>query len=349
LQIITLQTICKVIFFMQTIILANRPKVLSFAAVGGDVERDGPLGSDFDFLSDDPYFAQPTWERAETEMQRKAFAIACDKAGLSVSDVETILAGDLQSQSTASSFAMSDAKSVYFGLYGACSTMAESLALAAMLVNAGYYANAAAVTSSHFCAAERQFRFPLDYGGQRSLTSQWTSTAAGALLLGTGGSNNNPGICVTSVTPGKILDGGISDVMNMGAAMAPAAYQTLCTHFDDLSIEPDYYDLIVTGDLGDFGHSIVTDFFAKSGITLYNYNDCGRLIYDRETQDVRAGGSGCGCSASVLCGHILQRMAGGELRRVLFAGTGALMSATSAAQGLTIPGICHAVALETEV
>ncbi|MDR0935075.1 MAG: stage V sporulation protein AD [Oscillospiraceae bacterium] len=334
---------------MQTIILANTPKILSFAAVGGDVERDGPLGSEFDFLSDDPYFAQPTWERAETEMQRKAYAIACDKAGLCISDVEAVLAGDLQSQSTASSFAMSESKSVYFGLYGACSTMAESLGLAALLVNAGYYSNVAAVTSSHFCTAERQFRFPLDYGGQRSLTSQWTSTAAGALLLGNGGAAvKNSGIRVTSVTPGKILDGGITDVMNMGAAMAPAAYQTLCAHFADLNIEPDYYDLILSGDLGDFGHSIVTDFFAKSGVTLYNYNDCGRLIYDRETQDVRAGGSGCGCSASVLCGHILRRMERRELKRVLFAGTGALMSATSAAQGLTIPGICHAVALETE-
>ncbi|MDR0857468.1 MAG: stage V sporulation protein AD [Oscillospiraceae bacterium] len=328
---------------MQTKILSGKARILAFAAVGGEMERDGPLSGCFDFLSDDQYFAQPTWERAESEIQRRTFSIACGKAGLSPSEVEAVFAGDLQSQSTASSFAMAENNaSAYIGLYGACSTMAESLGLAALLTDCGHFGNAAAVTSSHFCAAERQFRLPLEYGGQRSKTSQWTATAGGAVILQ---SSDEPGIYVSSVTFGRIRDSGIKDPMNMGAAMAPAAYETLRSHFGDLSIEPDWYDLIVTGDLGDFGHSVVTELFAKDGIPLNNYNDCGRLIYDLETQDVCAGGSGCGCSAAVLCGYILREMTKGTFKRVLFAGTGALMSSTSSAQGLSIPGICHAVAL----
>ncbi len=327
----------------QTVQLSSGPSILSYAGIAGKKEGQGPLKERFDYISEDSYFGEETWEKAESHMIRQCFSLACDKTGLAPSSLDYIFAGDLLNQCVSSAFAMKDSHVPYFGMYGACSTMAESLSLAAMLVDAGYARTACAVTGSHFCSAERQFRFPLEYGGQRSPTSQWTVTGAGAVLLGASGS----GLRVTHVTTGAIVDAGITDANNMGAAMAPAAYDTLKAHFADTGRSPADYDAIFTGDLGAVGHDILQALFDADGVRLgARYMDCGVLIYDLNTQDVHAGGSGCGCSASVLGAHILKAMEAGVWGRILFAATGALMSSTSAQQGASIPGICHAVAIE---
>ena len=328
----------------QTAALPSRPRIISSAAVGGKREGEGPLKDCFDRVSADSYFGEESWERAESHMIRECFDLACNKAGLTAAP-DYIIAGDLLNQCVSSAFAMKDSGAPYFGVYGACSTMAESLTLAAMLVDGGYAETACAVTGSHFCTAERQYRYPLEYGGQRTPTSQWTVTGAGAAIVGAQGR----GPYISHVTTGRIVDAGINDANNMGAAMAPAAYDTLCAHFADTGRAPEYYDAIFTGDLGALGHDIVQDMFAADGVKLgARYMDCGVLIYDLRTQDVHAGGSGCGCCASVLCGHILPAMRKGIWKRVLVAATGALMSPTSAQQGASIPGICHAVAIESE-
>ena len=328
----------------QTAALPSRPRIIASAAVGGKREGEGPLKDCFDRVSADSYFGEESWERAESHMIRECFDLACNKAGLAAAP-DYIIAGDLLNQCVSSAFAMKDSGAPYFGVYGACSTMAESLTLAAMLVDGGYAETACAVTGSHFCTAERQYRYPLEYGGQRTPTSQWTVTGAGAAIVGAQGR----GPYISHVTTGRIVDAGINDANNMGAAMAPAAYDTLCAHFADTGRAPEYYDAIFTGDLGALGHDIVQDMFAADGVKLSaRYMDCGVLIYDLRTQDVHAGGSGCGCCASVLCGHILPAMRKGIWKRVLVAATGALMSPTSAQQGASIPGICHAVAIESE-
>lgn len=328
----------------QTAALPSRPRIIASAAVGGKREGEGPLKDCFDRVSADSYFGEESWERAESHMIRECFNLACNKAGLAAAP-DYIIAGDLLNQCVSSAFAMKDSGAPYFGVYGACSTMAESLTLAAMLVDGGYAETACAVTGSHFCTAERQYRYPLEYGGQRTPTSQWTVTGAGAAIAGAHGR----GPYISHVTTGRIVDAGINDANNMGAAMAPAAYDTLCAHFADTGRAPEYYDAIFTGDLGALGHDIVQDMFAADGVKLgARYMDCGVLIYDLRTQDVHAGGSGCGCCASVLCGHILPAMRKGIWKRVLVAATGALMSTTSAQQGASIPGICHAVAVESE-
>ena len=328
----------------QTAALPSRPRIIASAAVGGKREGEGPLKDCFDRVSADSYFGEESWERAESHMIRECFNLACNKAGLAAAP-DYIIAGDLLNQCVSSAFAMKDSGAPYFGVYGACSTMAESLTLAAMLVDGGYAETACAVTGSHFCTAERQYRYPLEYGGQRTPTSQWTVTGAGAAIVGALGR----GPYISHVTTGRIVDAGINDANNMGAAMAPAAYDTLCAHFADTGRAPEYYDAIFTGDLGALGHDIVQDMFAADGVKLgARYMDCGVLIYDLRTQDVHAGGSGCGCCASVLCGHILPAMRKGIWKRVLVAATGALMSQTSAQQGASIPGICHAVAIESE-
>lgn len=328
----------------QTAALPSRPRIIASAAVGGKREGEGPLKDCFDRVSADSYFGEESWERAESHMIRECFDLSCNKAGLAAAP-DYIIAGDLLNQCVSSAFAMKDSGAPYFGVYGACSTMAESLTLAAMLVDGGYAETACAVTGSHFCTAERQYRYPLEYGGQRTPTSQWTVTGAGAAITGALGR----GPYISHVTTGRIVDAGINDANNMGAAMAPAAYDTLCAHFADTGRAPEYYDAIFTGDLGALGHDIVQDMFAADGVKLgARYMDCGVLIYDLRTQDVHAGGSGCGCCASVLCGHILPAMRKGIWKRVLVAATGALMSPTSAQQGASIPGICHAVAIENE-
>lgn len=277
-------------------------------------------------------------------MQKTALNKALQKASLPLSSIEYIFAGDLLNQCIGSAFSMRDMDIPFFGVYGACSTMAESLALASMTIDGGYADCTAAVTSSHFCSAERQFRFPLEYGGQRTPTAQWTVTGSGALIL----TSDGPGPYVKHVTCGKIVDQGIKDASNMGAAMAPAAYSTLSAHFNDLALKPSDYDLIVTGDLGFLGGEILIDFFRNDGIDLsHNYNDCGMMIFSREDQDVHAGGSGCGCSASVLSGHLLNGMREGRWKKILFAATGALLSPVSTQQGESIPCICYGVSLST--
>lgn len=329
----------------QTIKLTNPPSVISSAGVAGKKEGHGPLKHTFDFISDDSYFGEKSWEKAESAMLKQCFSIACDKAKMAPSTLDYIFSGDLLNQCTGSAYALRDAGVPYFGLYGACSTMAESLSLAAIAIDGGCARIAAALTSSHFCSAERQFRFPLAYGSVRSPSAQWTVTGAGAVILGSQG----PGPYITHVTTGKIVDAGITDSNNMGAAMAPAAYDTLTAHFADTGRAPDYYDAIVTGDLGRIGQGILRDLFLSDGIDLgVCYMDCGALMYDIEAQDTHAGGSGCGCSASVLSGHLLRGMGNGVWKKLLFAATGALMSPTMSLQGESIPGICHAVAIESE-
>ncbi|SHI15846.1 stage V sporulation protein AD [Sporobacter termitidis DSM 10068] len=278
-------------------------------------------------------------------MQKMALQKALEKANLPPTALEFIFAGDLLNQCIGSTFSMRDMGIPFFGLFGACSTMAESLALASMAIDGGFADTAAAITSSHFCTAERQFRFPLEYGGQRTPTAQWTVTGSGAVILTAEG----PGPYVKHITCGKIVDAGIKDANNMGAAMAPAAYSTISAHFNDLALRPSDYDLIVTGDLGAMGAEILVDFFKNDGVDIsHNYNDCGLMIFSRQEQDVHAGGSGCGCSASVLCGHLLNGMRDGRWKKILFAPTGALLSPTSTQQGESIPSICCAIAISTQ-
>ncbi|HIT01511.1 MAG TPA: stage V sporulation protein AD [Candidatus Enterenecus merdae] len=318
------------------------PVIVGYGCAAGGKEAEGPLGARFDHISQDDTFGESSWEKAESRMQDLALKAALGRAGLASDGLDLLLAGDLLNQCIGSSFAARTAAVPYLGLYGACSTMGESLALASLLLGAGYGRHAAAVTSSHFCSAERQYRTPLEYGCQRTPTAQWTATASGAVVLGREGH----GPRVTCVTIGIVRDKGIQDANNMGAAMAPAAYDTLRAHFADTGRSPDYYDLIVTGDLGYLGHRIVTDFFARDGVRMDHYDDCGLILFDRERQDVHCGASGCGCSASVLTAHLLPGMEKGLWRRILFCPTGALLSPTSTMQGESIPGICHAVALE---
>lgn len=329
----------------RTIALGTPPSVLSFANIGGKFEAEGPLSGYFDELSQDSFFGEKTWEKAESAMQEKVVRRALDQARLKPGDIGYILAGDLLNQCIGSSFGLRELGIPFYGLYGACSTMGESLSLAAMLIDGGFAERTAAVTSSHFCTAERQYRMPVPYGSQRTPTAQWTATASGCTILGREG----PGPYITHVTCGKIVDKGIADPNNMGAAMAPAAYDTLSTFFRDTGTEPKDYDLIITGDLGELGHGIVRDFFSRSGVELGdNFQDCGLLLYDRNAQDMHAGASGCGCSASVLNGYLLTEMRRGKWKKVVFAPTGALLSPTSSFQGESIPGICHAVCISAE-
>ena len=324
----------------QTRRLRTCPSVLSFAAVGGRFEGEGPLREYFDELSEDHFFGEKTWEKGESTMQRHALSRALEKVGLKVSDLDLIFAGDLLNQCVGSSFALRESRIPFYGLYGACSTMGEALSLGAITFDGGFARRAAAMTSSHFCTAERQYRMPVPYGSQRTPTAQWTATGSGCCLLACEGE----GPYITHVTTGKIVDKGVTDANNMGAAMAPAAYDTLCALFRDTRTKPEDYDLIVTGDLGRLGHQIVSDFFARDGLPLgERYIDCGLLLYDIESQDMHCGGSGCGCSASVLCGYLLRGMREGKWNRIIFAPTGALLSPTTTFQGESIPGICHAV------
>ena len=315
-----------------------------YACVGGKKESEGPLGPYFDITNDDGYFGEKTWEKAESKMQKEAITKAVSKSKKSLSDIDMIFAGDLLNQCIGSSYGLRELEIPFYGLYGACSTMAESLSLGSLVIDGGFAENVVCGTSSHFCSSERQFRMPLEYGGQRPFTAQCTATASGMVVL----SNNGNGPYITGITTGKIVDKGIKDGLNMGAAMAPAAVDTLINHFMDFNTSPSDYDLIATGDLGKLGHSIVVDLMEKNGIKMKNYNDCGMMLYDLEKQDVHAGGSGCGCSAAVLCAHVLPEMKKGRMKKVLFIGTGALMSPVSIQQGESIPGIAHAVVISNE-
>lgn len=326
----------------QTAALACPPVLAGWANVVGQKEGAGPLGPYFDVVAQDDSLGQPSWERAERLMQQQALSLALDRAGPGAPQPDWLFAGDLLNQCIGASYAARAHGLPYFGLYGACSTLGEGLCLAAMTLDGGFGARAGVVVSSHFCTAERQYRTPLEYGSQRTPTAQWTVTAAGAVLL----SREGPGPYLTHVTPGRVVDKGVTDTNNMGAAMAPAAYDTIRAHLQDTGREPGFYDLIITGDLGQLGGELLQELFQQDGVDLSpRYADCGLMIFDLERQDVHCGGSGCGCSAAVLTGHLLPGMRAGRWNNILFCPTGALHSPTTACQGESIPGICHAIAL----
>lgn len=317
------------------------PKIRSYAAVVGEKESQGPLGFCFDKVVTDAHFGCKTWEQAESRFQQEAVSLALRKAEMIKEDVDVICAGDLINQCTCSSYGLRELEIPFLGLYGACSTMAESLLTASLLVDSGAAGCAAAVTSSHFSTAERQFRTPLSYGGQRTPTAQWTCTASGSIIVSEKGSVTVAGGCV-----GKITDMGVTDITDMGSAMAPAAAETIRRYLTATNTAPENYDLIITGDLGTLGSKLLTEFLLKQDIDIsVQHRDCGAMIFDNEAQDTHCGGSGCGCSASVLCGYFLPMLSRGEVKNVLFAATGALMSTMSVQQGETIPTISHLVHL----
>ncbi len=329
----------------QTVQLKTSVSILSSAAIAGQKEKDGPLGASFDIIMEDAEWNEDTWEKTESKMQREAVRLAVQKAGLVLSDMQYIFAGDLLNQCIGACFGLRELSIPFFGIYGACSTMIEGMSLGSMLIDGGFANHVAAVTSSHFCTAERQYRMPLEYGGQRPPTAQWTVTGSGAAIL----SETGDGPYITHITTGKIMDMGVKDANNMGGAMAPAAFETILAHFKDTGRSPEDYDLIVTGDLGTIGSTVLKDLMKHEGIDLKDvYQDCGCMIYNPDTQDVHAGGSGCGCIASTLCGHLLPEMKSGRWNRILAIGTGALLSTTSGLQGETVPGIAHLIAISTE-
>ena len=331
-----------------TIKLETGPSVLGFAAVVGKKESEGPYGEYYDQCHTDTTLGESSWEKAESRLQNEAVHLALNKAGLKSGDIDCIFAGDLLNQCISSTFGLRSLNIPFLGQYGACSTMAQTLAIASLFVESGAAGRTAAVTSSHFCSAERQFRFPLEYGGQRTPTAQWTATAAGSVILGARNAYPAQSVTMQAITFGRIVDYDIKDVTNMGAAMAPAAANTLTDYFNDTGTNPQDYDLILTGDLGLVGSSLLDDMMKREGRDIRPvHNDCGLMIYDREKQDVHAGGSGCGCSAAILCSAILQQLSIGQLHKVLFLGTGALMSPTSSQQGETIPGVAHLVYLQS--
>ena len=328
-------------------ILHPNASILAAATVVGSKEQSGPLGGHFDYYGEDDRFGQNTWERAESEMQRMAMAAALDKAGFSPSQVDMLFAGDLLNQCVGSSYGLLSYDIPYFGLYGACSTSAEGLLLASAMIGGGQAKVATAVTSSHNAAAERQFRSPLEYGGQRPPTGQWTVTGAGAFVLEDAERSSDPAVVIRRGLPGKAMDFGINDANNMGAAMAPAALDTLTRFFRTTGERPEHYDRIVTGDLGFEGGEILCSLMEAEGFPIRErYDDCGRMIYDRMGQDVHCGGSGCGCAAVVLGAHLVPSMLRGELSRILFLATGAMMSPDSIKQGQNIPSIAHLLELE---
>ncbi len=326
----------------QSFVLKNPPVITCWASVAGKKEAQGPLGNTFDVTQSDSYFGQKTWEQAEKKMQQLALQTLARKAGIMQQEFGLVFSGDLLNQCIGSSFTLRNTGIPHLGLYGACSTMAESLLLASMAVDGGYFDRVVAMTSSHFASSERQYRFPLGYGGQRTPTAQWTVTGAGAALLCTQGK----GPRITACTVGTVTDLGIKDANNMGAAMAPAALATIRAHFEDLGVSADDYDLIVTGDLGQLGKDLLLSMAQREGLCLGGkLSDCGTLVFDQLKQDVHSGGSGCGCSAITLCGYLLEQLRTGKLRRMLLCGTGALLSPTSTQQGLPVPGVCHAVSI----
>ena len=324
-------------------LLENRPVISTWASIAGKKESEGPLAKTFDETTTDTFFGQKTWEQAEKKMQELCLKKLLEKANLHTWDIDMVFSGDLLNQCIGSSFSLRNMNIPHLGLYGACSTMAESLLLAAMTVDGGYADRVAALTSSHFASSERQYRFPLGYGGQRTPTAQWTVTGSGSALV----TNQGTGPRITAATVGTVKDLGIKDPGNMGAAMAPAAYATIQSHFEDLHTSLDDYDRIITGDLGQLGKELLMELAQRDGLEFGGkLEDCGNLVFDNTVQDVHAGGSGCGCSAITLCGHFLGELSRGKLKKILFCGTGALLSPTSTQQGLPIPGVCHAVVIE---
>lgn len=335
----------------KTYIFESAPLIIGSAGVAGKKEGEGPLGDDFDMIFEDTTMGQDSFELAESAMLHDAIIRALASANISPNDVDFVMTGDLLDQCTGSCFALKDLEMPFIGMYGACSTMALTLCNSAMLVSAG--ANiCVAGASSHFASSERQFRYPLEYGGQRPPTAQWTVTGAGCAVVqnqeNIAPENLQNAVKISAVHIGTITDLGIKDANNMGAAMAPAAARTIADFLNDTHTKPEDYDLILTGDLGFTGSKLLYELLQEnSGIDIKTrHKDCGTMIFDLEEQDVNSGGSGCGCSASVVCSHIMKNIKNGTLKKVLFVATGALMSPTSTKQGRSIPGIAHAVLLE---
>ncbi|MEG2659443.1 MAG: stage V sporulation protein AD [Oscillospiraceae bacterium] len=324
-----------------TIIFENAPSVISFAAIGGKKESEGPLADKFDLLVTDTRCGQKSWEGAESIFARHCIEQLLAKANCTLAQTDCVFSGDLQCQCTGSSYAMRSFDLPHIGLYSACATMAQGMALAACMISGGMMSRVIAMTSSHFCAAERQFRTPLDYGGKRTPSSQWTVTAAGGAML----ANCGEAPYVRAVTFGRVQDYDITDINNMGAAMAPAAAATILQYFKDTKESPDSFDKIYTGDLGAVGSALLLQILKAEGISIKSHEDCGLLVYDREIQNVGAGGSGAGCSAAVLACHVLPALKRGTLKRVLFVSTGALMSQTTFLQGESIPCVAHLIEL----
>lgn len=327
----------------QTWVFNNKPVILASAAVGGPFEAEGPLKEDFDILHKDTRLGQDSYEKAEKKLLEQACEKAIAKAGMKKEDVQFFLSGDLMNQIISSSFAARTLGVPYFGLYGACSSSMESLTLASLIVNSKAAYNALAAASSHNTAAEKLYRYPSEYGSQKPPTAQWTVTGAGAALV----AEKGDGPRVIASTVGRVIDMGLTDPFNMGAAMAPAAVDTIEAHFRDMKLEPEYYDVIATGDLGHVGHRIAGDLLREHGMNIPQeiFTDCGIMIYGAN-QPVIAGGSGCACSATVIYGHFMRRMRQGEIRRMLVVATGALLSPLSYQQKESIPCIAHAVAIE---
>ena len=340
----------------QTILFSNKPRIIGAYSVVGEKEGKGPMAKWFDMVLEEDSFGEKTWEKAESKMLKQSILMALQKSGREKKEVDTVLSGDLLNQLMSSSFMARDLSIPFLGLYGACSTMAESLILGSVLIDGEYAGNVITGSSSHYCTAERQFRMPLEHGNQRPPSAQWTATAAGAMVLSafdkgdqavTQG-NAVKEVYITHATMGKIIDTGIKDANQMGAAMAPAAVDTMVNHFTDTGRSPDYYDVIMTGDLGLIGKDIAIDLLGGLQLDVGNvYDDCGVMLYDKK-QDTHSGGSGCGCSASIFSSYIYKEMRSGRINNALLLSTGALLSTISSQQGESIPGIAHAVALTTK-
>ena len=327
----------------QTIKFNNPPSILSTACIVGPKESKGPLSKYFDQCLDDEFWGEKTWEKAESKIIKETVGIAISKSEIPVSNIDYCFAGDLLNQCISSSFGLRDLNIPFLGIFGACSTFVEGLIISSVFIEAGAGNFSLSAASSHFCSAEKQFRFPLELGNQRPPSSQWTVTGAGAAIV----AKNGIGPFITHATIGKIVDMGIKDANNMGAAMATAALDTIITHFKDTRRKPSYYDAIITGDLGHIGKEIVIELAEKQGYNIKsNYNDCGVLIFDKDTQDTHSGGSGCACCGTVFSGYLFNQLKAKKLKKILLVATGALTNATSSQQGESIPGIAHAVSIE---
>ena len=327
----------------QTLKFNTPPSILEVASIVGPKEANGPLAKYFDQCIEDEFWGEKTWEKAESKFIKEATNTVINKSALSSTEINYCFAGDLLNQCISSSFGLRELNIPFFGIFGACSTFVEGLSLASIFIEGGAAKNVLCAASSHFCSAEKQFRFPLELGNQRPPSSQWTVTGAGAAIVSSSG--NGP--FITTVTTGKIVDMGIKDANNMGAAMAPAALDTLITHFKDTGRSPNYYDAIVTGDLGHIGKEILIEMSESKGYNIKaNYNDCGVLIFDKKTQDTHSGGSGCACCATTFSGYFFKQLKDKKIKRLLLIATGALTNSTSSQQGESIPGIAHAISIE---
>ena len=326
----------------QTIKFDNPPTILDCASIVGPKEAQGPLAEYFDQTLEDEFWGEKTWEKAESKIIKETVNTVISKSGVPSDQIDLMIAGDLLNQCISSSFGLREANIPFLGVFGACSTFVESMCIGSICVES-FAKNVLCATSSHFCSAEKQFRFPLELGNQRTPTAQWTVTGSGAAII----TQSGMGPYITHITPGKIIDMGIKDANNMGAAMAPAFCETLITHFLDTGRSPNYYDAIISGDLGHVGKEIAIDIAKARGYNIKpNYNDCGVLIFDKEKQDTHSGGSGCGCCGRVFSGYFFKQLKAKKLKKVLLIATGALMNSTSSQQGESIPGIAHAISIE---